>query len=676
MCGIAGIYGADKDPHQSVDTVKRMLSALRHRGPDGFGMFRDGRVLFGHARLSIIDLSGGWQPMSNEDKTVWITFNGEVFNYLELREELLEKGHRFETGSDTEVIVHLYEDLGEGCLERLNGQFAFAIWDSKKDKLFIARDRLGIRPLFYSSEAGRFYFASEVKALFAAGLRREIDPVALDETFTFWHTLAPRTAFKGVRELMPGHYLTVRQGVEKTVRYWDVGFGEEADISFEDACEELKSLLIDSTRLQLRADVPVGAYLSGGLDSSVTAALVRNFTGSSLKTFSVAFEDSDYDESAYQQEMARALGTEHNEIRCSYSDISGCFPQVVWHAEKPILRTAPAPLYLLSGLVRENNFKVVLTGEGADEVLGGYDIFKETKIRQFWARFPDSVARPLLLKRLYPYLPAFQGQPRKYLEAFFGAGLTDTGDPFFSHRTRWRSVERNKLFFSDGLKSGIGEKSSIDGMLSTLPSGYHGWGPVEKAQYLETRFLLPGYILSSQGDRMAMAHSVEGRFPFLDHRLVEFAARLPARYKLKGLDEKHILKRCMRQFLPEAIVRRSKRPYLAPEAKSFFGHGRVPDYVDEMLSDKAIGSYGYFNPKSVVRLVNKCRSGAALGFKDNMALVGILSTQLLHRMFVEKFECPADYKNIRFHDFKEAGQCASRSENSSRTISYSARTPA
>ena len=637
MCGIAGILNLNPKKEVETTILERMISAIKHRGPDELGIYKDKNVGFSHARLSIIDLSSGQQPMSNEDKTIWITFNGEIFNFLELRQDLLKKGHKLSTNSDTEVIIHLYEDLGPECLQYLNGQFSFAIWDKNKKELFIARDRLGIRPLFYTKTHDKFYFASEIKAIFAAGeVRKEIDPIALNQIFTLWCTVPPGTAFKDIYELPPAHYQLIKDGNIKEVQYWDLTFSEDLrKLTIENAVEELRELIIDSTRLQLRSDVPVGAYLSGGLDSSVTAAIIRNFSNTPLQTFSVAFEDKDYDESLYQKEMSMALGTEHHEIRCTYADISLNFPEVVWHTEKPVLRTAPVPLFLLSKLVRENNFKVVLTGEGADEILGGYDIFKETKIRQFWARFPDSKYRPLLLKRLYPYLPAFQGQSKVYREAFFSEGLSDTSDDFFSHRPRWQTTSKTKLFFSQELKDRINGVTPEETFKHSLPIDFKTWGQLAKAQYIEIKNLLPGYILSSQGDRVSMAHSIEGRFPFLDHRIVEFCAKLPPHYKIKGLTEKYILKRCMKPFLPDKILRRTKQPYLAPDSKSFFNDGKSPDYVKELLSEDRIRGFGYFNYDAVRLLVNKCKRGGVIGFKDNMALVGILSTQLLHKQFIE-----------------------------------------
>src|SRR3990172_136018 len=557
MCGIAGILNLNDEVKLSSDLLKRMISAIKHRGPDEFGSYKDADVGFAHARLSIIDLSGGQQPMSNEDGTVWITFNGEIFNYVELRQELLKKGHTFSTQSDTEVIIHLYEEYGEGCLEYLNGQFAFAIWNKNSKELFLARDRAGIRPLFYTQNRGRFYFASEIKAIFAAGeVPREIDPIALNQIFTLWCTVPPATAFKGICELPPGQYLLIRNRNVLIRKYWDLDFSDGLNgISFEEAKERLRELLIDATRLQLRADVPVGAYLSGGLDSSVTTALIRRLNQAPLMTFSVAFEDKDYDESPYQREMASDHSVEHHEVMCKYSDIGDNLPEVIWHTEKPVLRTAPVPLFMLSKLVRDNGLKVVLTGEGADEVLGGYDIFKETKIRQFCARYPESRRRPLLLKKLYPYLPAFQTQSGAYKEAFFSGGISDVSDPFFSHRPRWKTTSMTRLFFSQELKERTGGVTPEDSLLGTMCGEFPAWSPLTRAQYIETRNLLPGYILSSQGDRVAMAHSIEGRFPFLDHRVMEFCARLPLRYKIKGLNEKYILKECMKDLLPTAIVK-------------------------------------------------------------------------------------------------------------------------
>jgi asparagine synthase (glutamine-hydrolysing) len=424
--------------------------------------------------------------------------------------------------------------MGPACLERLNGQFAFAIWDEKRRSLFIARDRTGIRPLHYTLQDGSFTFASEIKALLAhPGLVAELDPVALDQVFTFWSPLSPRTAFKGIATLPPAHWLLLEaDGTLHIERYWEMAFPAGSaktaaeSLPEQDAAEQLRELLVDATRLRLRADVPVGAYLSGGLDSSTITTLVHRYTPNHLETFSIAFTDAAFDESRFQERMAAALGTRHNLVTCSHTDIGMAFPDVIWHTEAPLLRTSPVPLYLLSRLVHEHNFKVVLTGEGADEFLGGYNIFKEAKIRRFWARQPESALRPALLKKLYAYVGNLADGNVAYLQRFFGQGLEEVDDPFYSHRIRWRNTARSKRFFSPELRASNAVNDQSSDFPLALPAGFRQWRPLAQAQYLEATIFLPEYLLSSQGDRVGMAHSVEGRFPFLDHRVVEFCNAL------------------------------------------------------------------------------------------------------------------------------------------------------
>ena len=644
MCGIVGycrLTGAAPAP--APDVIERMTGALRHRGPDGAGAHHDAAVGLGHARLSIVDLEGGAQPLANEDKSVWITFNGEIFNHVELRRQLLGRGHRFRTHSDTETIVHAYEDLGTGCVDELNGDFAFALWDSRRRRLVLARDRMGVRPLYYTVRDGVLVFASEVKALLRfPGVEARLDPIALDQCFTFWFPLAPRTPWAGIQELPPGHRLVAERGRITLERWWKLdypwadgsGRGPALDRRGEAAiAEELETLLIDATRIRLRADVPVGAYLSGGFDSSATTALARLFPGAGLRTFSVAFESPEFDESEHQRRVVAALRTDHTSVRCTRADIAWRFPDVIRHTERPVLRTAPAPLYLLSRHVRSSGFKVVVTGEGADEVLGGYDIFKEAKVRRFWARRPASRWRPLLLSRLYPYLEGVQRQPQAYLQAFFGTGLESVDDPLFSHLPRFRLTARAKAFFSADLRAELRGYDAMAELRESLPPEFGAWHPLSQAQYLETAHLLPGYILSSQGDRVAMANAVEGRFPFLDHRVVELAARIPPRLKLKGLREKHILKRAVGKYLPAAIAERPKQPYRSPESECFTGAG-APEYVRSLLSPAALARSGLFDPAAVEKLASKCdRASGRIGIGDNMALVGILSTQLLENHF-------------------------------------------
>jgi asparagine synthase (glutamine-hydrolysing) len=422
--------------------------------------------------------------------------------------------------------------------------------------------------------------------------------------------------------------------------YWTLQFPDAAEAGDDrtgenEIADEVRELLTDATRIRLRSDVPVGSYLSGGLDSSLTTAIASRLAPGRLRTFSVRFDTPEYDETEFQLEMAAALGTDHSAIMCRPADIAAAFPDVIRHAERPILRTAPAPLYLLSRLVRDEGFKVVLTGEGADEVFGGYDIFKEAKLRRFCARQPNSRMRPRLLRRLYPYLPKMQAQSDAYLKTFFATDLDGLDDPLFSHLPRFRSTAGAKVFFSSDLKRALGGYDALDDLRASLPGDFSRWHPLSQAQYLETAHLLPGYILSSQGDRMAMAHGVEGRFPFLDHRVVELAARIPPRLKLRGLTEKHILRKAAHGLVPKTIVGRPKKPYRAPESQSFFGDAPQPS-VERRLSAPVLADGGLFNLSAVGRLVAKCRAGRATGFRDNSGLVGILSTQIWIEEFLSR----------------------------------------
>ena len=645
MCGIIGILDWSGEHPPDIHLLRQMLGIIRHRGPDEFGLYVDKKAGIGCARLSILDLNTGGQPIPNEDRSLWIAFNGEIYNHVELRAQLERAGHRFSTRSDTEVILHLYEDLGPACLQRLNGQFAIAIWDTRQEALFLARDRLGIRPLFYSLLPQGLIFGSEIKTLLLdPRVVARIDPYALAQAFTFWAPLAPRTIFQDILELPPGHFMQVRPGSRAISRYWSLTFpeaGSEERISEDEAAEQLRSLLSDATRLRLRADVPVGSYLSGGLDSTFIAALIRQHTPEKLCTFSIAFQEPAFDERSYQEIATAFLSTDHCRTECTNADVGQIFPQVVWHAEAPLLRASPAPMYLLSRLVHQLDIKVVLTGEGSDEFLGGYNIFKEDKVRRFWARQPESTWRPLLLRRLYPYVADLSRGGDAYLAAFFRQGLTAVDQPGYSHQIRWRNTARLRRLFCAGLRETIEEYDPVIEFLASLPGALPGWSPLPQAQYVEVATFMSPYLLSSQGDRMMAANSVEGRFPFLDHRVVEFCSRLPPQLKIRSLQEKYILKKSARGLLPPQIWQRHKQPYRAPIHPAFFARpcpGQKPlDYVEALLSPAAVQASGIFDPDAVTRLARKCQAGTRVSEGDDMALVGILSTQLLHHQFIENF---------------------------------------
>jgi asparagine synthase (glutamine-hydrolysing) len=646
MCGIAGIiHTSDRHAPPSAELLRAMIGTIRHRGPDEFGIYRDHHAGLVNARLSIIDVLGGQQPMSNEDGSFWIVFNGEIFNYIELRNELQMLGHRFRTQSDTEVVVHAYEAWGNDCFLKFNGQWAFALWDSQKRTLILSRDRIGVRPLYVRQAHGKIWFASEVKAIFSdPEVPRSIDPRGLDQTFTYWASLAPVSMFDGIEEIPPGSVRIYDSGgSHREWLFWRPLYADPREpyaLSIADATEVLREKLMRATELRtLRADVPVGSYLSGGLDSSLVAWMGRKAKEGSFQTFSIRFDDAEFDETAFQQLMASQLDSTHNDIVVSRRDIARVFPEVVWHTERPILRTAPAPLYLLSQRVRRSGIKAVLTGEGADEMLAGYDLFREAKIRQFWSRQPESTIRPRLFERIYPYLARSPNQTKGMALQFWKQGLERAHLPGFSHEPRWSTTSSLKRFFSSDIRQSIRANPAPD-VLSSLPTDFGKWDPLAQAQYLEVVTLLSGYLISSQGDRMLMAHSVEGRFPFLDSDVMDFCNGLPADYKLRILDEKHILKKVARGVIPDQIVRRQKQPYRAPDAISFVGTD-APEYVREMLSEKALKESGLFDGAAVRGFYQKClakgknaMTSATFSNSDNMALVGILSTQLLYHLFV------------------------------------------
>jgi asparagine synthase (glutamine-hydrolysing) len=639
MCGIAGIFNMVGTDGVSLNVLRSMVGALIHRGPDESGCYLDDHVGLGHARLSIIDLPGGTQPIHNEDRNLWIIYNGETYNYQDLRRQLKQKGHRFYTQSDTEVILHLYEEYGANCLSQMNGQFALAIWDAKERRLFLARDRVGIRPLYYTVQNHTFIFASEIKAIFVnKKVPREIDPVAMDQIFTFWTTLSPRTFFKNIYELPPGHYMKVSNGRITLKKYWDIPFcsrAEQLDQTPAEICEQIRELLLDAVRIRLRADVSVGCYLSGGLDSSAVAGtIVKNFDRD-IRTFGIRFEQKEFDEGKYQNQVVSWLKAKHTEITATNEKIGTFLPRCLWHCEKPVLRTAPVPLFLLSELVNRSGLKVVLTGEGADEVFAGYNIFKEAKIRRFWSRYPGSQGRAELISKLYPYI--FDNHRHKYsIQNFFARDLDKVNDPIFSHLIRWANTGRIKSFFSAELQDTISDNDGYQQVRENLPTDYEKWDYLSKAQYLEVSIFLSNYLLSSQGDRVAMAHSVEIRLPFLDPRIMELMARVPAKWKIIGTKEKYLLKKAFLNILPDQIVRRPKHPYRAPIRQSLLNE-KTTQYTKEMLSERTLKKTGLFDVNKVTKFLRKIHDMDSPSEIDCMALVGIISTQIIHHQFIDHF---------------------------------------
>lgn len=638
MCGIAGV--ARRAPTGvSMDVLGRMAAAIRHRGPDGYGFFADALVGLAHVRLSIIDLAGGAQPMANEDGSVVVSYNGEVYNYRELAAELETRGHRFQSHCDTEVLVHGWEEWGPGLFQRLNGQFAFALYDRRTEQVILARDRFGVRPLFFAERGGDLYFGSEVKALLATGeVAAQPDPVGLDQVFTFWAARPPRTPFRDVWSLEPGAWAVWSRGGLTHHRYYDLDYPEQADESGA-SLQELDELLHSSVALRLRADVPVGAYLSGGLDSSITSALAAQASPFTLRTFSIAFQDPRFDESKFQQEVAASVGSMHLVRQIGNRDIADAFPAVVRHAETPLLRTAAVPMYHLARATREAGITVVLTGEGSDELFLGYDLFKEVAIRLFCLRQPGSAVRPRLFDRLYPYLAPAGGAKGGELwrHSFLEAG--DPSDPLLSHLPRFRTAGWLREFYTGAMAEATRGHDALADLRAGLPTRFDRWSPLNRAAYLEMTTLLSPYLLSSQADRVGMAHAVEGRYPFLDHRLFEYAAALPTSSRLLGLREKRILRRWAKDLLPPSVLERTKQPYRAPDAPPFLAEG-APAWVGELLSPEGLSAAGAFEPHAVAGLVRRCREGRAAGIREQQALVGVLSFQLWHREFVQGWSRP------------------------------------
>jgi asparagine synthase (glutamine-hydrolysing) len=639
MCGIAGIKPHPShlnSTHLNVQ-LTAMADSLVHRGPDAEGFFNDAHIGLAHRRLSIIDLAGGAQPMQTCDGRLVLTFNGEIFNYLELRQSLQARGYIFHSQSDTEVILHLYREYGLGFVTQLNGQFAIGLWDADLQQLILVRDRVGICPLYYSMQQGDLLFASEIKAI-AAALpdKLTLNTQALDHIFTGWTCLEPDTIFADIYQVSPGTLMVVDAHNQITTKtYWSLCYPQHRhdydDRSESVLVDELAEHLINATQIRLRADVPVGAYLSGGLDSSVLVALMHQTIPDSLRTFSLGFDDPAVDESLHQQQVVAHLGTRHSQINISNGDIAAALEQSVYHTESPLLRTAPVPMGLLSGHVQQQGFRVVLTGEGADEVLGGYDIFKEAKVRQFWAKYPESQRRPMLLNRLYPYMELPKGNATGYLQRFFGVGLDSPELLWHSHLPRWQTTSKAKLFYSDALKSRL--RDDFETRVAQLfpPEAAH-WHPLNRAQFLETKTLMSGYLLTSQGDRMLTRHSIEGRFPYLDHKLIEFANQVPPKLKLKGLSEKNLLRKLAHRYLPANISQRPKQPYRAPNAaasQTALFTGPLLNYLDP---DNLV-QHNLFDAGKVALLIKKAQAGRGLNTSESQALTGILTTQILLQQF-------------------------------------------
>ncbi len=630
MCGIAGIIGPSSRDGDAAFRVESMVTELHHRGPDHQQVDVCKGAVLGHARLSIIDLSGGNQPIYSPDGRVSVVFNGEIYNYIELKRDLLAD-YPFRTESDTEVIVALYLRLGIDFIQHLNGQFAICLHDERNGKSYLIRDRIGIAPLYYRRRGEDIEFASEIKSFRALDpTSLELNPAGLADFIHLWAPITPETLYRDILEVSPGCYLELGpQGVQQH-RYWDFVY-EPEERPLPELIEELDALMEDAVRIRLRSDVPVAAYLSGGLDSSIILSYLMR-SGIDLETFSLTFADEDLNEAPFQQEVAQWFGTRHNELHADYRSIADAFVDTIWHAESPLFRSSPTPMKLLSGRVHESGYKVVLTGEGADENFAGYDIFKEARIRAFWNRNPDSRWRPQLLRRLYPYLDFSRMNSSEYLKNAFGHNLQAVDTLLYSHAARMKTTSAVLSFLHPDLRDELAHIDVESRAEQAFAARAGELDVFNRSLYVEARTLMPGYILSSQGDRMLMANSVEGRYPFLDHRVMEFAGRLPNRYKMNGLNEKYILKRLAENRLPESVLKRPKQPYRAPDidALTCSTDNALMAYLDE---DRILRQ-GVLDADKTRMMLKKVRNGRARSVKDNMIFTTLLSTQIWMEQFI------------------------------------------
>jgi asparagine synthase (glutamine-hydrolysing) len=622
-----------------VGVLERMRDVLKHRGPDDYGLFVGAGVGLGHRRLSIVDVAAGHQPMTNEDGSLHIVYNGEIYNHAEFRDELLARSHTYRTHCDTETILHLYEEQGARCVENLRGMFAFAIWDERRREMFIARDRLGVKPLYYiCADDGSLFFASEIKALVAArALRPEINFAALPDYLANHATSGEETLFRGVKRLLPGHTMLWRDGRVEINKYWDVDFAKDESESEarrdEDYVEEWTELFRTAVRLRLMADVPLGMFLSGGIDSSAIAAVMSGMVAEPIKTFSVAFNEREANELDYARLVARAFKTDHHEITISPEQFFAALPRMIWHEDEPVAHPASVPLYFVSRLAARH-VKVVLTGEGSDETLAGYDRYRKTVYNlALGARYHRWTPAPLrgALGRYLMGGRRASGLRQKLRRTFLCLPPEIESIYFDNFAVFPRAMQRGLLTPDTMERTG-----SFDPYMNMRPyfEGANARTLLDRLLYADIKTYLHELLMKQ--DQMSMAASIESRVPFLDHKLVEFTARLPERLKLRGWTTKYILRRSMQGTLPDVILKRRKMGFPVPLASWFRGPFRpiVEDYV---LGERAL-SRGIFDAGFVRRLVAEHQARAR---NHSERLWALLNFEMWMRQFIDGEE-PAD----------------------------------
>ncbi|MBX3422179.1 MAG: asparagine synthase (glutamine-hydrolyzing) [Pirellulaceae bacterium] len=630
MCGIAGIFEQDRLDAQSLATLDRMLDSIYHRGPDDDGRLVDGPLAMGMRRLSIIDLPEGKQPIYDESGRFGVVFNGEIYNYPELRAKLIARGHRFKTHSDTETIVHLYEDYGAGCLEHLRGMFGLAVWDSHQQELFIARDRLGIKPLYYTQVDERFIFASEIKSILRHScVRREVDLLALSQYLSLKYVPAPRTLFQGIQSLEPGHWLRIRAGqiVDKR-QYWDLDFSDDqqlqdspvgSDRRDQECAERLLALLQESVSIHCRSDVEFGAFLSGGLDSSTIVALMAQQLSSPVKTFSVGFDGEGLqDELPYAQQVANAFGCQHHTLKINSRDFLDLADKVLWHLDQPIADQATIATYMVAKLARQH-VKMVLTGEGGDELFAGYARYAGEQYSRYTTAMPRSIGRAV--RYLSERLPGL----RRAKIAIGALSMPDEARRLANWFPMFKDDAKQQLFVERLSDLGHGVQRLFSEHLARCNATH----PVNRMLYVDSKLWLADYLLL-RGDKLTMANSLEARVPLLDHKLVEFAAKQPVHMKLRGSTRKFLLKKVAAQLLPTEIIHRKKQGFPIPIERWLRSDAK--EFMLDLLNEDTIRHRGYFDPRYVSKLTGQHVSGYA---DHSTELWGLMSFEMWLRRFID-----------------------------------------
>ena len=624
MCGIAGFFSSEAvmSPAERQQAVRRMCDVIAHRGPDDAGYHVEGGAAIGMRRLSIIDIASGHQPISNEDGSVWIVFNGEIYNFAELRADLIARGHSFKTHSDTETIVHLYEEEGERCVERLRGMFGFAIWDRRENKLFLARDRAGKKPLHYTMVGDTLVFGSEIKSLLQfPGVQRRANAEAISDYLSFGYVPDPLTAFSGIHKLPPGHSMTFRDGRTAIRRYWDFNCDAVDQPPREESyyAERLRELIAESVRIRLVSEVPLGAFLSGGVDSSTVVAMMARAMDQPVKTFSIGFSEAGFDELKYARLTAERYKTDHHEFIVT-PDVCRLVEEIVWHHDEPFADASSIPTYVVSKMAREF-VTVILSGDGGDELFAGYERYLVHQGRNRFERIPRWLRQGVML-------PLSRALPRAmYGKQFLRNISLSGGARFVDSLSYFGAAAKRELLGATRKGFGGHDSSSAFERIFAEPRSA---SQLERLLYLDSKTYLPGDILTKV-DRMSMAHSIEARVPLLDHELIEFVQTIPAELKLRGQTTKHILKQAMADLIPNEIINRPKMGFGVPLRK-WLNH-ELRELLYDTLTDRQARQRGLLDPRAVRALLDE----HARGRRDNsLHLWGLLTLELWHRSFIDR----------------------------------------